>query len=291
MSLSKKLFLILISIFSYFLFVLMDSIAKYLSEYINTSQIVWGRYFFHMVLMVIIYFFMSKKINLTKNFSIQIMRSLCLVSTTFMTYLAVKYNDLINFYIIFFSTPLFVSIFSYFFLKEKLSKFSIWLIILSFITIIFALQPNKSFLTIYIFLPLFTSIFFALYQLFTKIVSKDKEPFVALFYTGILGTIIFSFIVFFNWQSINNINVWLILFFLGLIGYLSHFIFAYVLQSLDLSFITNFQYSQLVWASLINVYFFNDPINSSKIVGIILIILFGILFIQNQIKNQNFLIK
>ena len=265
----------------------MDSIAKYLSEYINTSQIVWGRYFFHMVLMVIIYFFMSKKINLTKNFSIQIMRSLCLVSTTFMTYLAVKYNDLINFYIIFFSTPLFVSIFSYFFLKEKLSKFSILLIILSFITIIFALQPNKSFLTIYIFLPLFTSIFFALYQLFTKIVSKDKEPFVALFYTGILGTIIFSFIVFFNWQSINNINVWLILFFLGLIGYLSHFIFAYVLQSLDLSFITNFQYSQLVWASLINVYFFNDPINSSKIVGIILIILFGILFIQNQFKTKN----
>ena len=72
MSLSKKLFLISISIFSYFLFVLMDSIAKYLSEYINTSQIVWGRYFFHMVLLVIIYFFMSKKINLTKNFSIQI---------------------------------------------------------------------------------------------------------------------------------------------------------------------------------------------------------------------------
>lgn len=70
MSLSKKLFLISISIFSYFLFVLMDSIAKYLSEYITTSQIVWGRYFFHMVLMMIIYLFISKKINLTKNFKV-----------------------------------------------------------------------------------------------------------------------------------------------------------------------------------------------------------------------------
>ena len=285
MSLSKKLLLISISIFSYFLFVLMDSIAKYLSEYINTSQIVWGRYFFHMVLMVIIYFFMSKKINLTKNFSIQIMRSLCLVSTTFMTYLAVKYNDLINFYIIFFTTPLFVSIFSYFFLKEKLSRFSIILIILSFITIIYALQPNESFLTIYIFLPLLTSIFFALYQLFTKIVSKDKEPFIALFYTGILGSIIFSVIVLFSWQPIQHSSTWIVLFFLGFIGYLSHFIFAFVLQSLDLSFITNFQYSQLIWASLINVYFFNDPLSTSKIIGIILIIFFGILFIQNRFKT------
>ena len=280
---SKKLFLISISIFSYFLFVLMDSVAKYLSDYITTSQIVWGRYFFHMVLMMIIYLFVSKKINLTKNFSIQIIRSLCLVSCTFLTYLAVKYNDLINFYIIFFTTPLFVSIFSYFFLKEKLSRFSIILIILSFITIIYALQPNESFLTIYIFLPLLTSIFFALYQLFTKIVSKD--PFIALFYTGILGSIIFSVIVLFSWQPIQHSSTWIVLFFLGFIGYLSHFIFAFVLQSLDLSFITNFQYSQLIWASLINVYFFNDPLSTSKIIGIILIIFFGILFIQNRFKT------
>ena len=285
MAISKKLFLISISIFSYFLFVLMDSVAKYLSDYITTSQIVWGRYFFHMVLMMIIYLFVSKKINLTKNFSIQIIRSLCLVSCTFLTYLAVKYNDLINFYIIFFTTPLFVSIFSYFFLKEKLSRFSIILIILSFITIIYALQPNESFLTIYIFLPLLTSIFFALYQLFTKIVSKDKEPFIALFYTGILGSIIFSVIVLFSWQPIQHSSTWIVLFFLGFIGYLSHFIFAFVLQSLDLSFITNFQYSQLIWASLINVYFFNDPLSTSKIIGIILIIFFGILFIQNRFKT------
>ena len=285
MGLSKKLFLISISIFSYFLFVVMDSIAKYLSEYISLSQIVWGRYFFHMVLMLIIYLFASQKINLTKNFSVQIIRSLCLVLCTFLTYLAVKYNDLINFYIIFFTTPLFVSIFSYVFLNEKLSRFSVILIILSFITIIFALQPNETFLTLYIFLPFLTSIFFAVYQLLTKVVSKDKEPFIALFYTGILGSIIFSIIVLFNWQPILNSSTWFILFFLGFIGYLSHYIFAYVLQSLDLSFITNFQYSQLIWASLINVYFFNDPLSTSKIIGIILIIFFGILFIQNKIKT------
>ena len=285
MGLSKKLFLISISIFSYFLFVVMDSIAKYLSEYISLSQIVWGRYFFHMVLMLIIYLFASQKINLTKNFSVQIIRSLCLVLCTFLTYLAVKYNDLINFYIIFFTTPLFVSIFSYFFLNEKLSRFSVILIILSFITIIFALQPNETFLTLYIFLPFLTSIFFAVYQLLTKVVSRDKEPFIALFYTGILGSIIFSITVLFNWQPILDSSIWLVLFFLGFIGYLSHFIFAYVLQSLDLSFITNFQYSQLIWASLINVYFFNDPLSTSKIIGIILIIFFGVLFIQNRFKT------
>ena len=152
-------------------------------------------------------------------------------------------------------------------------------------TIIYALQPNETFLTLYILLPLLTSIFFALYQLLTKVVSRDKEPFIALFYTGILGSIIFSIIVLFNWQPILDFSIWFVLFFLGFIGYLSHYIFAYVLQSLDLSFITNFQYSQLIWASLINVYFFNDPLSTSKIIGIILIIFFGVLFIQNRFKT------
>jgi len=68
MSLSNKVFLISIAIFSYFLFVLMDSIAKYLSEYISTSQIIWGRYFFHMLPMLLIYLFTFKKINLTETF-------------------------------------------------------------------------------------------------------------------------------------------------------------------------------------------------------------------------------
>ncbi len=115
--------------------------------------------------------------------------------------------------------------------------------------------------------------------------SRDKEPFIALFYTGILGSIIFSIIVLFNWQPILDSSIWFVLFFLGFIGYLSHFIFAYVLQSLDLSFITNFQYSQLIWASLINVYFFNDPLSTSKIIGVILIIFFGVMFVQNRFKN------
>ena len=35
----------------------------------------------------------------------------------------------------------------------------------------------------------------------------------------------------------------------------------------------------------INIYFFNDPLGTSKIIGIILIIFLGVLFIQNRFKT------
>jgi len=274
------------SIIAFALFVVMDSIAKYLAGYCSVSQIVWARYFFHIIFMIFFLIFIKEKINLKRDFKTQILRSLFLVLATVTTYYAVKYNDLINFYIIFFSTPLFVSLFSFLFLKERLTKIGLILVILSFGTIVYALEPNNINLSKYLFLPLLTALCFAGYQLFTKVIAKNKEPFVALFYTGILGSIIFSIVAFFNWTPVEHNHVWFVLFLLGFIGFISHYMFAHALQLLDLSYITNFQYSQLIWASLINVYFFNDSIGINKIIGIILIIIIGIIFIETQNKSR-----
>ena len=146
----------------------MDSIAKYLAGYCSVSQIVWARYFFHIIFMIFFLIFIKEKINLKKDFKTQILRSLFLVLATVTTYYALKYNDLINFYIIFFSTPLFVSLFSFLFLKERLTKIGLILVILSFGTIVYALEPNNINLSKYLFLPLLAALCFAGYQSYCK---------------------------------------------------------------------------------------------------------------------------
>ena len=147
------------------------------------------------------------------------MRSIFLICATVLTYVSVRYNELINFYIIFFSTPLIASIFSLIFLRENVSKVGFLLIFLSFASIIFSLEPTETFVTYVIVFPFLTAIAFALYQLFTKVVAKDREPFVALFYTSIIGSILFSILAFIFWTPINSIQIWLILIFLGFIGF------------------------------------------------------------------------
>ena len=275
------------SLIAFALFVVMDSISKFLADYCSVIQIVWGRYFFHILFMGLIFFFLKRKIRFRKNVKIQLLRSLFLICATVLTYISVRYNELINFYIIFFSTPLIASLFSLIFLKEKISKLGFLLIFLSFASIIYSLEPTESFVTYVIVFPFLTAIAFALYQLFTKVVAKDREPFVALFYTSIIGSILFSILAFIFWTPINSTMAWLILICLGFIGFLSHYLFAIALQTLNLYQVTNFQYTQLIWASLINYFIFGDIVGEKKIIGIFLIIIFGLIFINREIKLKH----
>ena len=283
----NKIFASLYALIAFALFVVMDSIGKYLADYCSVIQIVWGRYFFHILLMFLIFFFIKKKINFGKNIKIQILRSLLLICCTVLTYISVRYNELINFYIIFFSTPLIASFFSYIFLKEKVTKLGFGLIFLSFATIVYSLDPSASFSTYLIVFPFLTAVAFSLYQLFTKIVSKDKEAFVALFYTSVIGSVIFSILAYFYWTPIESNKAWIILIFLGFIGFLSHYLFAVALQTFNLYYVTNFQYTQLICASLINYFIFGDIVNERKIIGIVIIIILGLIFINREMKFKN----
>ena len=49
------------SLIAFALFVVMDSISKYLADYCSVIQIVWGRYFFHILFMGLIFFFFKKR--------------------------------------------------------------------------------------------------------------------------------------------------------------------------------------------------------------------------------------
>ena len=275
------------SLIAFALFVVMDSISKFLADYASVIQIVWGRYFFHILFMGLIFFFLKRKINFKKNVKIQLLRSVFLICATVLTYISVRYNELINFYIIFFATPLIASLFSLIFLKEKISKLGFLLIFLSFASIIYSLEPTETFVTYVIVFPFLTAVAFALYQLFTKVVAKDREPFVALFYTSIIGSIIFSVLAIIFWTPIDSTMAWLILVCLGFIGFLSHYLFAIALQTLNLYQVTNFQYTQLIWASLINYFIFGDIVGEKKVIGIFLIIIFGLIFINREIRLKH----
>jgi len=283
----KNTYIVFLSLVTFSLFVVMDSIAKYLADYCNVSQIIWGRYFFHLIFLFFIISIGNKRINYKKNLKFQFLRSLFLILTTIFTYYSVKYNDLINFYIIFFLTPLIVYLMSNFFLKEKISKLSLLLIVLTFCVIVYGLQPSTQNINLNIFLPFLTVLSFACYQLFTKLIAKDSDPFSSIFYTAFLGGIVFSVISFINWLPINDPIIWLTLVILGLIGFVSHYIFSIILSTTNLNFISSFQYSQLIVASVINYYFFQNPIDTKKMIAIILIIIFGIIFIKNE-KQRKF---
>ncbi|MDC3233531.1 DMT family transporter [Candidatus Pelagibacter sp.] len=276
-SLIKVIFL---SASGFFLFVCMDSTAKYLGNVMPVTQAVWGRFFFHFVALCVYFVVFKPKLNLTRNFKIQIIRSLLMVTATFFMFNSLQRFDLVDIYVVFFSAPLIVSLLSAYFLKDILSPKGIILMLLSFGSIIYALGPSMKVLSPELIFPIVPPLCWALYQFFTKLISGNNEPFSAVFYTAVTGALIFTIYISFNWVPIENNIYWIGLVAMGIFGFISHFIIIYAIQLSNLSFVTNFQYSQLLWSTIINFLIFGVPADISKIIGLIGIIIFGVLFIR-----------
>ena len=274
--------IILLSGTGFFMFVCIDSLAKYLGGVMPITQAVWGRFFFHFIALVIYFLIFRPKINLTKNFKIQILRSLLMVTATFFMFNSLQRFDLVDIYVVFFSAPLIVAMLSAIFLKDVLSLKGLLLMVMSFGCIIFSLGPSMKVLSPELIFPLVPPLCWALYQFFTKLISGNNDPFASIFYTAITGAIIFTIYISLNWAPLEKNSYWLLLILLGLAGFVSHFMLIYAIQLSNLSFVTNFQYSQLVWSTVINFIIFGVPIDINKIYGLIGIIIFGILFIRTE---------
>ena len=276
-SLFKVIFL---SASGFFLFVCMDSTAKYLGSVMPVTQAVWGRFFFHFIALCVYFLLFKPKLNLTRNFKIQVIRSLLMVTATFFMFNSLQRFDLVDIYVVFFSAPLIVSLLSAYFLKDILSPKGIILMLLSFGSIVYALGPSMKILSPELIFPIVPPLCWALYQFFTKLISGNNEPFSAVFYTAVTGALIFTIYISFNWTPIENNFYWIGLVAMGIFGFISHFIIIYAIQLSNLSFVTNFQYSQLLWSTIINFLIFGVPADISKIIGLIGIIIFGVMFIR-----------
>ena len=279
--------IILLSSSGFFMFVCMDSLAKFLGSVMPVTQAVWGRFFFHFIAMLIYFLIFKPKLNLTKNFKIQILRSLLMVTATFFMFNSLQRFDLVDIYVVFFSAPLIVAILSAYFLKDVLSVKGFLLMLLSFGSIVYSLGPSMKVLSPELIFPLVPPLCWALYQFFTKLISGNNDPFAAVFYTAIIGTIVSSVYISFNWIPFEKNIYWIPLIIMGIAGFVSHFILIYAIQLSNLSFVTNFQYSQLLWSTIINFLIFGVPFDLNKIFGVIGIIIFGILFIRTEGKKNN----
>ena len=270
----------------FFILVCQDSTAKYLGTMMPLNQVIWGRFFFHFVMILILFAILKPKIDLKNNFKINIIRSILMVFATFFFIHSLQKFDLVDIYVVFFSAPLIVSILTAIFLKDILSPKGIILMLLSFSCIIYSMSPSMKILSLDLIFPLVPPVCWALYQFFTKFISDNNDPLVALFYAAVIGAILFTIYVILDWTPIKNINLWIGLVILGMLGFISHLLIIFAIQLSNLSFVTNFQYSQLIWSTLINFYIFGVPFDFNKSVGVIGIIIFGILFVRTEGKKN-----
>ena len=108
----------LLNLCGWLLLPFMDGIAKYLSTEIHFIQVVWGRYFFMLLISFPFGFlFFRKDLKFPKSIAVQLWRSFFLFLSTVFFFYAISIISLAEALTLAFVSPIIVTILSIFFFK------------------------------------------------------------------------------------------------------------------------------------------------------------------------------
>lgn len=72
----------------------------------------------------------------------------------------------------------------------------------------------------------------------------------------------------------------------GLLSMAGHMILIKAFRTTEAQFIAPTQYSQILWASVYGALFFNEPVKTATVVGSVIIIFSGVLFIWRELVTS-----
>ncbi len=239
------------------LFVVMDTIAKSLTESYPVNQITWARFTFHL-LFVALYLNIRFPATLkTNRLGVQLLRSVFMLATNFLFFSGLAWLGLAEITAIMYVAPLIVTLLSVPVLGEPVGLRRVLSVAIGFIGALIIIRPAGDTFSWAVVLPLGAALSHAGYQLTTRIAAKSDHSMTTLCYTAIVGMIASSFSLFFYWET-PDLYGWLGFAAIGLIGCLSHFSFIKAFTAANAAVVAPFGYLSLLWATIIGFFMFAE---------------------------------
>jgi drug/metabolite transporter (DMT)-like permease len=229
--------------------------------------------FFRMAVPVVflLFYFQHKKVQLFRgNYRwLMVASGLNAIRMVFF-FMGYLYTTIGNAVIILFTWPIFATLFSAIFLKEKVSLRTAFLIGLAFTGIIIMYINNEVSLDNSDFIGMGAMLLSAILFSVTAVIFKKElvnySKTETIFYQNIIGAVVFMPFIFINTLPtlIEASVVSLYSFLLGIVAFL---LFFYALGKLKLSHYSLFTYWEVVAALIFGVIFFAEPITLNMVIG------------------------
>jgi drug/metabolite transporter (DMT)-like permease len=260
----------------------MDASAKTLSSEMPLLMVVWGRYLFNFIF-IALFFFRGDPRDLvrTKKFNLQILRSFLGLSATFTFWGALVFLSLVDCVAIVFISPLLVTALSASLLGEKVGVHRWGAVIVGFIGVMTIIRPGMGIVHWAVILPLITALFWANYQITTRILSRTDGALTTLFYTAAGGLFFTTFAVWLDWVT-PTFKQWFIFACIGFLGTMGHYFLIKAFELAPASMLAPFNYTSILWSIFLGYVLFGDFPDEWTIAGIVIIISSGLYIIQRE---------
>tara|TARA_B100001540_G_C15784291_1_gene632499 strand:+ start:701 stop:1561 length:861 start_codon:yes stop_codon:yes gene_type:complete len=277
---------IIFAILAYFSFSLLDTIQKTAVVYHSIFQILFLKYIFTLFLSVVESY--RKKNNnffISKNFKLQITRSILSIIESGCFVLSFKYLTLADAHSIASLTPVIVVALSAIILRENVNLKTWIAIFFGFLGVLIIMRPGLSIFDPKSLIPLVAAFFLSLYQIVTRKVSENDSSETSLFYTSILGIILMSFMLPFFWQPMQSFSYFI---FLGVGFFFSVGIYFQIiaLGYAKASVVQPFHYTLVLWAIILGYIFYNDLPDIPTLIGATVITISGIYVLNSRTRSN-----
>lgn len=279
----QALIAVLLLVASGILFVVMNTIVKAMTASMDTMVIIWGRYFFHVAFVVMVFPKAALGVFRSGQVMVQVGRSVLLLGSTVTNFLALALMSLADVSAIIFTAPILVAFLAMLLLKERVAAWRWVLIGLGFSGALIIVQPGGSGFGLGPLLALACACCYAFYQITTRMV-REAEPIVSLLYGGLVGVLAISLVVPFHWQPLA-LGDWAILVLIGSLGAAGHLLVILALQRAEASKMAPFTYVQLVWAMLASFFVFGDAPGLATLFGAAVIVTSGLLLYRLDLRE------
>jgi drug/metabolite transporter (DMT)-like permease len=267
-------------------FSITDSLAKYLTRFYPVSLIVWARFAFHLLIVVVLLGPRhGRRLIRTQHLAEQVLRGLLLMIGSVIFISALKFMPLAETTAISYLTPLFVTLMSVAFLKEKVEPARWVAILCGFVGVLIIIRPGSSVFTWAALLPVANATTFAIYQIVTRRLAHMESAYTSIFYAGLVGTILLSVVLPDVWVLPQNWVHTVAFVTLGLFAAFGHLILikAYVYASA--ARLAPFSYTQLIWVATIGFIVFGDFPDLWSLLGMAILIASGIFMVSRERRS------
>ncbi|MCU1764214.1 DMT family transporter [Pseudomonas protegens] len=258
------------------LFASHDALSKYLSGFFPVIMVVWARYLIHTLLMAGIFLPQSGlRVLRSKRPLLQLLRALCLLSTSLLFTSALLFIPLAEATAVNFLAPVLVTALSVPLLGEQVTRGQWLAVICGFVGVLIIVHPGGELFTPAVLLPFCSALFFCFYQLLTRKLAEHDSPTTSNFFAGLCNTLVMTALVPFFWQTPGFLHGLLMLA-LGACGMSAHLFLTQAFRHAAPALLAPFGYCQIVFAGLLGWLLFGHAPSLITQVGIAVICLSGL---------------
>ncbi len=271
----------LLIVLSELFLVLSGMLIKQLSEQLPTTQIMFFRNFFALLLLAPWLMAAGAAVFKTQYIHWHFLRAVLGVSAMACLYFAWGNLPLAQSALLKQTSPFFIPLIAFFWLKEQLHKQVLAAIFIGFVGVYFILNPQQGVINLVVLIALLGALIGSFAKVTIRKLGQSENSKLIVFYFSLFATLISLLPALYYWQQVSVMQlVWLLA--LAVTSTIAQLLLSKAYRLSKAGVLAPFTYSSVFYAAIFGWFFWAEQISAATVLGILLICSAGILAMRGS---------